>query len=83
MDRIEMPERVEAFDDYLDETNEFIEIMGSVLMPSDVLYWNDPIAYRIYSQDFIDEMENENVYLASWWIRNVDLSNWPNAKWKC
>jgi hypothetical protein len=60
MDRIEMPERVESFDDYLDETNEFIEIMGSVLMPSDVLYWNDPIAYKVYSQDFIDEMENND-----------------------
>ena len=72
MDRIEMPERVETFDDYLDETNEFIEIMGSVLMPSDVLYWNDPIAYKVYSQDFIDEMENNDEQRR---IRNFDFPN--------
>ena len=72
MDRIEMPERVESFDDYLDETNEFIEIMGSVLMPSDVLYWNDPIAYKVYSQDFIDEMENNDEQRR---IRNFDFPN--------
>lgn len=48
------------FDQYLNDTYEEITIMGITFSPAKVLRECDPIAYRVYCQDFIDEMEKEN-----------------------
>jgi hypothetical protein len=55
------------FDQYLNDNYEEITILGITFSPAKVLLECDPIAYRIYCQDFIDEMEDEeeDVYLAS------------------
>jgi hypothetical protein len=44
----------EMFNDFLDESFDEITILGLRYSPSVVLRECDPIAYRIYSQDFID-----------------------------
>jgi hypothetical protein len=47
------------FDQYLNDTYDEITILGITFSPAKVLLECDPIAYRIYCQDFIDEMEKE------------------------
>ena len=48
------------FDQFLNDTYDEISILGITFSPAKVLLECDPIAYRIYCQDFIDEMEKEN-----------------------
>jgi hypothetical protein len=48
------------FDTYLNDTYEEVSILGMNFSPAKILLECDPIAYRIYCQDFIDEMEKEN-----------------------
>jgi hypothetical protein len=48
------------FDQFLNDTYEEITILGITFSPAKVLLECDPIAYRIYCQDFIDEQEKEN-----------------------
>jgi hypothetical protein len=47
------------FDQYLNDTYDEITILGITFSPAKVLLECDPIAYRVYCQDFIDEMEKE------------------------
>lgn len=47
------------FDNYLNDTYKEAKILGLEFAPSQILFECDPIAYRIYCQDFIDEMEKE------------------------
>jgi len=47
------------FDTYLNDNYEEITILGITFSPAKVLLECDPIAYRVYCQDFIDEMERE------------------------
>jgi len=56
------------FDQFLNDNYEEITILGITFSPAKVLLECDPIAYRIYCQDFIDEMEkgeDGDVHLAS------------------
>jgi hypothetical protein len=48
------------FDQFLNDSYEEITILGMTFSPAKVLLECDPIAYRIYCQDFTDEMENQN-----------------------
>ena len=61
--------RPSDFDNFLNDSYEEISILGLRFSPAKVLLECDPIAYRIYCQDFIDEMgkedEEQDVYLAS------------------
>jgi hypothetical protein len=47
------------FDDFLDENYDKIKILEITFFPSVILRKCDPIAHRIYSQDFIDALEEE------------------------
>ena len=48
------------FDQFLNDSYDEITILGITFSPAKVLLECDHIAYSIYCQDFIDEMENEN-----------------------
>jgi hypothetical protein len=50
----------EMFDEMLDELYPVYKIGELTFYPSQILKDCDPVAYRIYCQDFIDEKENEN-----------------------
>ena len=52
-------DRVPEFDEYLDMEYEPIGIAGLFFYPSQVLYACDPVAYRIYAQDYLDLLEEE------------------------
>jgi len=45
------------FDDYLNDCHDTITIAGMVFFPSDILKECDPIAYRIFLNEFESEME--------------------------
>jgi hypothetical protein len=47
-------ERNGAFDDMLDDAYSAVEIAGLEFHASDILYRCDPIAYRVYANDFDD-----------------------------
>jgi hypothetical protein len=47
------------FEQYLNDVYDEIEILGMTFTPARILRDCDPIAYRIYLQDFTDEMEKE------------------------
>ena len=49
-------ERVDKFDEFLDEAYEPVSIVGLTYYPSQVLFACDPIAYRIYSNDYLSEL---------------------------
>jgi hypothetical protein len=53
-------ERVPEFDEFLDETYEPVSVVGLTYYPSQVLFACDPIAYRIYSNDYLSELEENN-----------------------
>jgi hypothetical protein len=58
MERIKF--RPNDFDQFLNDTYDEITILGLTFSPAKVLLECDPIAYRIYCQDFIDAHEKEN-----------------------
>lgn len=47
------------FDQFLNDRYEEITILGMTFSPAKVLLECDPVAYRIYCQDFIDETEED------------------------
>jgi len=51
-DQPENSDRVEAFDDYIDETTEPIMIAGIKIVPSNALYATDPDAYKSQARWF-------------------------------
>ena len=52
-----MIERNERFDDSINDISGPVTIVGLTFDAADILYKCDPIAYRIYSADFDDAME--------------------------
>jgi hypothetical protein len=56
LDQPNNDDRIEEFDDYIDEITPPIIIAGIHIVPSNALYECDPIAYRIHSTDFLDAM---------------------------
>jgi hypothetical protein len=52
-------DRVPEFDDYLDEVYEPTSVVGLTFYPSQVLFACDPVAYKIYSNDYLTEIEEE------------------------
>lgn len=55
-----MTERNERFDESINELSQPTIILGQTFYPADILYKCDPIAYRIYSADFDDAMQEES-----------------------
>jgi hypothetical protein len=47
------------FDNFLNESYPEYKILGLEFSPAKILFECDPVAYRIYCQDFIDEMEKK------------------------
>jgi hypothetical protein len=54
-----MTERNERFDDSINDISGPVVILGLTFDAADILYKCDPIAYRVYSADFDDAMEEE------------------------
>lgn len=52
-----MIERNERFDDSINDISGPVVILGLTFDAADILYKCDPIAYRVYSADFDDAME--------------------------
>jgi hypothetical protein len=52
-------ERVPEFDEYLDMAYEVTSVVGLTFYPSQVLFACDPIAYRIYSNDYLSELKED------------------------
>jgi hypothetical protein len=52
-----MTERNERFDDSINDISGPVVILGLTFDAADILYKCDPIAYRVYSADFDDAME--------------------------
>jgi hypothetical protein len=52
-------ERIDQFDEFLDETYLPVSIVGLTFYPSQVLFACDPVAYRIYGNDYLSEIEEE------------------------
>jgi hypothetical protein len=50
-------ERNERFDDSINDISGPVVILGLTFDAADILYKCDPIAYRVYSADFDDAME--------------------------
>ena len=55
-----MIERNERFDDSINDISGPVVILGLTFDAADILYKCDPIAYRVYSADFDDAMEEEH-----------------------
>lgn len=55
-----MTERNERFDDSINDISGPVVILGLTFDAADILYKCDPIAYRVYSADFDDAMEEEH-----------------------
>jgi len=47
------------FEDYLNDSYGTIEVCGQVFFASDILKECDPIAFRVYQNDFESYLENE------------------------
>jgi hypothetical protein len=47
------------FDDYLNDSHDTVTIAGMVFFPSDILKECDPVAYRIFLNEFESYLENE------------------------
>ena len=47
----------EQFDEYLNDCHDPVVIAGILFYPADILKECDPIAYRVYLNDFESEME--------------------------
>jgi hypothetical protein len=52
-------DRVPEFDEYLDMQYEVTSVVGLTFYPSQVLFSCDPVAYRIYSSDYLSAIEEE------------------------
>lgn len=53
-------ERIDEFDEFLDEAYEPTSVAGLTFYPSQVLFNCDPVAYTIYGNDYMSEtMEDE------------------------
>lgn len=52
-------ERVDEFDEVLDEAQEAIVICGITFSPSDILAELDPIAYNMYAGEYISGIEED------------------------
>lgn len=52
-------DKVPEFDEFLDEVYEPISVVGLTYYPSQVLFSCDPVAYRIYSSDYLSAIEEE------------------------
>jgi hypothetical protein len=50
-------DKVPEFDEFLDEVYEPISVVGLTYYPSQVLFACDPVAYRIYSSDYLSAIE--------------------------
>ena len=51
--------RNEIFDDFINETHDAVTIAGCTFDAADILAALDPIAYRIYCTDFLDEINDD------------------------
>jgi hypothetical protein len=49
----------EQFDEYLNDCHDPVVIAGILFYPADILKECDPIAYRVYLNDFESSLENE------------------------
>jgi hypothetical protein len=49
----------EQFDEYLNDSHEPVMIAGILFYPADILKECDPIAYRVFLNDFESYLENE------------------------
>jgi hypothetical protein len=52
-------ERIDQFDEFLDDTYPAVTIVGLTFYPSKVLFDCDPVAYRIYGNDYLAEIGEE------------------------
>jgi hypothetical protein len=50
---------VNLFDEYLDETQEKVNVIGLEYLPSTILKTVDPIAYRVNISDFYDSIRDD------------------------
>ena len=53
-------ERNQHFDDFINETYDSITIAGCTFDASDILAALDPIAYRVYATDYLDDTGAED-----------------------
>jgi hypothetical protein len=53
-------ERIDQFDEFLDDTYPAVSIVGLTFWPSKVLFDCDPVAYRIYGNDYLSEIGEDN-----------------------
>jgi hypothetical protein len=49
----------EQFDEYLNDSHDPVMIAGILFYPADILKECDPIAYRVFLNDFESYLENE------------------------
>ena len=57
-------EAEQMFDEYLDDSQEVINVAGLKFYPSKILSECDPIAYSLYLDEFIDHLrENSDIYV--------------------
>lgn len=52
-------DRVPEFDEYLDMEYAEMNMVGLKFYPSQVLYACDPTAYRLYAQEYLDILNEE------------------------
>jgi hypothetical protein len=52
----------EQFNDYIDEINQPIEILGMKYSPSKVLYETDPIAYQVILSEYESEIDDKYAF---------------------
>ena len=62
----------EIFASMLDDCYEKVTVCGIEFLPSDILFNCDPVAYRCYCNDFISEIDIENLSEYQDVISNID-----------
>ena len=65
-------DKEEIFASMLDECYEKVTVCGIEFLPSDILFNCDPVAFRCYCNDYISEIDIENLSEYQDVISNID-----------
>jgi hypothetical protein len=78
-EEVESIDSAEFFDQFLDDTNEAVVVMGLTYQPSDVLKEVDPTAYRCGKNDYIDAVLTDGDYIEideKLYLKNKCIDLW-------